>query len=170
MNTPKIIETATRKFWGIVGHGPFDACGPLFKRLGVIKKETFSNTKIDFAMLVLCDVPNTSKDDLVWAAAMVIPPEKEAKSKGGKVPDGLEEIVVAGHRCATMMHHGGYDGLPKSWGKLCMEWIPSQKMCPSKGSRECPHYEIYLNDCSKGEAIKQEDLVTQLFAPVEAAE
>ncbi|CAB9530169.1 Transcriptional regulator, ARAC family [Seminavis robusta] len=164
---PKLIETETKKFWGIIGKGPFDGCGAAFKKLGELQKKVFADdddNKIRTAMLVLCDVPNTkNKEDLVWAAAMLIPDSVESK-----VPEGLEEIVVEGRRCATSMHRGGYEGLPKSWGQLCMKWIPSQKLRPCKGSRECPHYEVYMNDCSNG--TKKEDLETQLFAPVEPAE
>ena len=114
------------------------------------------------AMLVLCDVPKTEKPDLVWACAALIPDNDVT------LPQGLEEIIVPGKRCATTIHRGAYEGLPAAWGDLCMKWVPSQNLKPAEGSRENVHYEVYVKGCADG--TKTEDLETQLFCPVEDME
>ena len=159
----KIIDTEPQRFFAIVGHGPFDTCGPKFEELSKIAKKEglFESETNKMAMLVLCNVPTTEKPDLVWACGIRV-------ESGKEMPEGLEEIIVPGRKCATAIHKGGYEGLPKSWGNLCMKWIPSQNLCPAKGSRECPHFEVYLNSCATG--TKTEDLETQLFCPVEEKE
>jgi PhnB protein len=152
---PKIVECPTQRFFGITGKGPFDTCGPKFNELHEIARKN-GLEKNKGAMLVLCDVPNTEKHDLVWACSLLI------EDSSTPLPEGLEEIMVPGRRCATTIHHGGYEGLPKSWGDLCMNWVPAQGLKPAVGSRDNVHYEVYI-DCSK------EDLKTQLFCPLEEA-
>jgi DNA gyrase inhibitor GyrI len=164
---PKIIQTSTQRFLGIKGLGPFDSCGPLFTELeDTIKRSSELaelNALLKRAMLVLCDVPTTDKESLEWAVAVLIPPEHAKLS----VLNGLEEFIVPGRRCATTMHYGPYEGLPKAWGQLCMEWIPSQgNLMPMHGSNENVHYEIY----EKGFWNGSKELETQLFCPVQERE
>ena len=111
-------------------------------------------------MLVLCDVPTTDKADLEWAVAVLIPQDEENKKETLLVPTGLQEILVPGRRCATTMYVGPYDGLPKAWGQLCMEWVPSQNLMPMKGSYDNVHYEVYV----KWEGDSPE---TQLYCPIQ---
>lgn len=166
---PKIIATSTQRFFGITGHGPFDTCGPLFSKLTNVAKthQLLALPGVKTAMLVLCDVPTTDKQDLEWAVALCMPEEHSHVS----VPEELEEIVVPGHdRVATSIHHGPYQGLPKAWGTLCQTWIPLQNLQPMKGSREHVHYEIYIKaygDFENGDDCDEQQLETQLFCPVQ---
>jgi DNA gyrase inhibitor GyrI len=164
---PKIIQTSTQRFFGIKGRGPFDTCGKFFDELNDIVKSSSElsalNTVLKHAMLVLCDVPTTDKENLEWAVAVLIPPDQAEL----KVLTGLEEIIVPGRRCATTMHCGPYEGLPKAWGQLCMEWIPSQgNLMPMHGSYENVHYEVYEQGCWNG----AKEFETQLFCPVQEKE
>ncbi|KAG7342494.1 GyrI-like small molecule binding domain containing protein [Nitzschia inconspicua] len=159
---PKIISTTTQRFFGIVGHGPFDTCGPLFTKLTDIAKQQklFSLEGVKRAMLVLCDVPTTDKEDLEWAVSLLIPEQHKTVT----VPEGLEEIIVPGHaRVATTLLVGPYEGLPKAWGNLVMEWIPSQGLKPITGSRQAVHYEVYVKACEDGHDPSE----TQLYCPVQ---
>ena len=159
---PKVVDCEVQRFLGIIGKGPFDTCGAQFQKLSKIAADAnlFQKPNAKMSMLVLCDVPNTEKVDLVWATAIRVP------SKLENIPDGLEEIVAPAGKFATTIHKGGYEGLPKAWGNLCHNWMPSHNLKPAKGSRKCIHYEVYLNDCSDGTTNK-EDLVTRIYAPVE---
>ncbi|KAG7363691.1 GyrI-like small molecule binding domain containing protein [Nitzschia inconspicua] len=159
---PKIISTTTQRFFGIVGHGPFDTCGPLFNKLTDIAKQQqlFSLEGVKRAMLVLCHVPTTDKEDLEWAVSLLIPEQH----KELKVPDGLEEIIVPGHaRVATSLLVGPYEELPKAWGSLVMEWIPSQGLKPIEGSRQAVQYEVYAKAREDGHDPPE----TQLYCPVQ---
>lgn len=109
-------------------------------------------------MLVLCNVPTTDKEDLEWAVTALIPPPEQG-AELLSVPNGSEEIIVPGRHCATTMHCGPYEGLPKAWGQFCMEWIPSQNLVPMTGSYENVHFEIYEKGCWNG----FKEFETQLF-------
>jgi predicted transcriptional regulator YdeE len=163
---PKIIQTSSQRFFGIKGRGPFETCDPLFNQLDDIIKASSDLAPHDAllkrAMLYLCNCSTTDKEDLEWAvAALIPPPDHDAELLS--VPNGLEEIIVPGRRCATTMHCGPYEGLPKSWGHLCMEWIPSQNLMPMTGSYENVHFEIYEKGCWNG----SKELETQLYCPVQ---
>lgn len=167
---PKIIATLSQRFFGIVGHGPFETCGPLFAKLTEIAtaSQILVLPGVQRAMLVLCDVPTTAKEDLEWAVALSMP---EAHSQVA-VPKGLEEIFAPGQdRVATTVHRGPYQDLPKAWGNLCHQWIPSQNLQPVKGSREHVHYEIYVKACADDTENNGDDddqqLETHLFCPVQ---
>lgn len=159
---PKVVDCEMQRFLGIVGKGPFDSFGPQFQKGSKIAADAnlFRHSNVKMAMLVLCDVPNTEKADLVWATAIRVPSTLE------DIPDEPEEIVIPAGRYGTTIHKGGYEGLPKAWGNLCREWIPSHNLNPSKVSRECIHYDVYLNDCSDGQT-KKEDLLSLLWALVD---
>lgn len=160
---PKLVQCKTQRFFGIIGKGPFDTCGPTFGKLNEILQASGLAAQLGEgskqAMLVLCDVPKTDKADLVWACATLIP-DKNGSDKNLSLPQGLEEIIVPGKRCATTVHRGGYEGLPTAWGDLCMKWVPSQNLKPAAGSRENVHYEVYMN-------MNKDNMETQLFCPVE---
>lgn len=165
---PKIIATSSQRFFGIVGHGPFDTCGPIFAKLTKIAtaSQVLALPGVQRAMLVLCDVPTTAKEDLEWAVALSMPEHHSQVA----VPDGLQEIIVpAQDRVATTVHCGPYQGLPKAWGNLCFQWIPSQNLLPMKGSREHVHYEIYIKACADDTENNgdEQQLETQLFCPVQ---
>jgi GyrI-like small molecule binding domain len=170
---PKIIATSTQRFFGIIGHGPFDTCGPLFNRLTEIATSSTHGDQpllalpgVKRAMLVLCDVPTTAKEDLEWAVALFMPsPEYDHVPVP---PDGsLQEIIVPGHdRVATTLYRGPYQGLPTAWNDLCFEYIPSQGgLQRTKGSPQHVHYEIYVKACDDDDDSQQPE--TQLFCPVQ---
>lgn len=158
---PKIVQSETQRFLAIMGRGPFETCGEKFRKLAdVATKEGLVQTDLNqMAMLVLCDVRNTEKDDLEWACGLRVPTTQTTN-----VPEGLEEIVVMGRRCVTALHKGSYSTVARRWGGLCMQWIPSQNLKPATGSRDCPHFEVYLNNPTD---VKEEDLLTQLYCPIE---
>lgn len=163
MEKPKVVETEDQRFLCIIGRGPFDTCGKTFEELTKIAKENdlLNAKESNLSLLVLCDVPNTDKNDLMWACGV------RTALDSTLLPKGVEELVVKGRCHATAIHKGAYEKLPKAWGALCMDWIPKQqnlKIC--QGSRECPHFEIYLNT---PETSKTEDLETKLYCPVEIA-
>lgn len=100
-----------QRFVGLKGSGPFDACGKLFQRLGQVAQQNSLHTQPK-AMLVLCDVPTTAKENLEWAVAILM----EDNNQEVATPNELEEIMVpAQARVATTMYQGDYSGLPLAW-------------------------------------------------------
>jgi len=159
---PMVVEMPERHFWALEGNGPFDTCGKQFGKLGQIAKEK-GLSKHKTSMLVLCDVPHTAKEDLVWACGILMTDDDDVKNPPN---DEMIAVKIPKGKYATILHKGDYAGLPKSWGNLCMTWIPSQGLCPRKGSRDMPHYEVYLKN-DMGPDDPKENLETQLFCPVE---
>lgn len=154
---PMVVDMPESRFWALMGHGPFHTCGSIFAKLdGAAKKAGLSESFGKTAMLVLCDVPNTAREDLVWACGIAVW-DKDTMDKGPPVDSEMVEIKVPAGKYATVLHRGEYTGLPKAWGDLCTKWIPSQGLSPCTGARDMPHYEVYLS---------MDPMETQLYCPV----
>mmetsp|Transcript_9194 Transcript_9194/g.18505 ORF Transcript_9194/g.18505 Transcript_9194/m.18505 type:complete len:187 (-) Transcript_9194:274-834(-) len=151
---PTVVDMPERRFWALMGHGPFHTCGSTFAKLDVLAKEAGLSEQAS-AMLVLCDVPHTAKEDLVWACGIHI--MDDGTEHGHSAPQEMVELKVPAGKYATVLYRGEYAGLPKAWGNLCHKWIPSQGLSPRTGTRDMPHYEVYLS---------MDPMETQLFCPV----
>ncbi|MGX5656842.1 GyrI-like domain-containing protein [Geodermatophilus nigrescens] len=75
------------------------------------------------------------------------PPEDTSELEVGfpvnePVPPGSDVVPsrLPGGRVATVVHHGGYDGLGESWRRL-QEWAARQGLSPATG-----FWEVYLTE------------------------
>jgi AraC family transcriptional regulator len=68
--------------------------------------------------------------------------------------------VIPGGEYAVLTHFGPYEKLGESYAKLLGEWLPRS----GRNLRSTPCFEIYLNS---PESTEPEDLVTDLYAPLE---
>ncbi len=97
----------------------------------------------------------------------ITPPEKvrydacvtvdEAYQPEGEI--GLQ--TIPGGEYAVMTHFGPYSKLGQSYNKLLGQWLPRS----GRELRSSPCFEVYLNS---PENTEPEDLITDLYAPLEA--
>lgn len=80
--------------------------------------------------------------------------------EGDKVPDGLEDVQLAGGRYAVLHFKGPYAGLSEAYGFLYGPWLASSQ----ESLRDAPSFEHYLNDPSN---TAPADLLTDIFMPLE---
>jgi len=79
--------------------------------------------------------------------------------EGGTVPDGLEEVQLAGGRYAVLHFKGSYAGLGEAYGYLYGEWLSSSQ----ESLRDAPSYEHYLNNPND---TAPADLLTDIYMPL----
>jgi AraC family transcriptional regulator len=97
----------------------------------------------------------------------VTPPEKVRYDACASVdthfqPQGDIGIqVIPGGEYAVMTHFGPYDKLAESYARLLGQWLPRS----NRNLRSTQCFEVYLNS---PESTEPEDLVTDLYAPLEA--
>ena len=97
----------------------------------------------------------------------VTPPDKVRYDACGTVgpefqPQGDVGVqVVPGGDYAVMTHFGPYEKLGASYNWLLGQWVPRS----GRSLRSSPCFDVYLNS---PENTDPEDLVTDLYAPLEA--
>ncbi|MHC4942421.1 MAG: AraC family transcriptional regulator [Planctomycetota bacterium] len=135
--------------------GPYDQCGSAWESLC-----TFMGPKgligPGAAFIGVChDDPE------------VTPPEKIRYDACITVDDGFEPEgdvgvqILAGGDYAVTTHFGPYTELNETYAKLYGQWLPNH----GKSLRSSPCFEFYLND---PESTDPEDLVTDIYAPLES--
>jgi len=79
--------------------------------------------------------------------------------EGGTVPDGLEEVQLAGGRYAVLHFKGPYAGLAAAYRYLYGQWLSSSQ----EALRDAPSFEHYLNDPTD---TAPADLRTDIYMPL----
>jgi len=79
--------------------------------------------------------------------------------EGEDVPDGLEEVQLAGGRYAVLHFKGPYAGLSEAYTYLYGPWLSSSQ----EGLRDAPSFEHYLNDPTN---TAPTDLLTDIYMPL----
>lgn len=75
------------------------------------------------------------------------------------LPDGVEDIAVAGGRMAVYLHKGPYANLPLAWSHVYGDWLPGS----GEEVGDSVPYEYYLNDPSN---TAPDDLRTEICVPL----
>lgn len=101
---------------------------------------------------VYYDDPQTTKPEDLRSHAGVI-------WTGGDVPDGLEEVALAGGKYAVLHFKGPYSGLPTAYNHLYGAWLAESQA----DLRDAPSFELYLNDPSN---TAPDDLLTDIYMPL----
>ncbi|REJ79969.1 MAG: AraC family transcriptional regulator [Acidobacteria bacterium] len=152
--TVEIRDMPALRLVAVRHHGPFHRISEAFARLG----ETAGPAGLfgpDTRMVALYhDDPETrAPEDLTSDACMTV-------AEDVALPAGLEEIRVAAGAHACTVHRGPYQGLGDTWARFLGHWIPNSDHRLAQG----PSYEIYRNTPDR---TAPEDLVTELYAPIE---
>jgi len=74
-------------------------------------------------------------------------------------PQGVQNRVIPGGRCAVVRHHGAHDRLGESIYPLYREWLPKS----GESLRDFPLYFHYLNLMPE---TSEHDLITDIYLPL----
>jgi DNA gyrase inhibitor GyrI len=132
---------------GVRHIGPYHQIGRAFARVGSI-----ASGHIDSGSRMIGifhdDPESTPADRLRSDAAITLPGNTPS-------PDGLIEQRLPAGRYASVLHQGGYEGLPGVWAALKKEWLPA-----SGHRMGSPSYELYLNDPA---STPKAELLTEIY-------
>ncbi len=109
--------------------------------------------------------PQTSGMAGVYYDDPEVTPAEELRSHAGvlwegeTVPDGLEEVQLAGGRYAVLHFKGPYAGLSEAYRYLYGAWLSSSQ----ESLRDAPSFEHYLNDPT---STAPADLLTDIYMPL----
>lgn len=135
--------------------GPYNECGKawdqLLPRLG---KDGVLGGGTMFLGLCHDDPEITPPEKVRYDACVTV---DEAYQPEGEI--GLQ--TIPGGEYAVMTHFGPYSKLGESYNKLLGQWLPRS----GRELRSSPCFEVYLNS---PENTEPEDLITDLYAPLEA--
>ncbi len=135
--------------------GPYNLIGAAFGKLGGIAGGAGLFAFPDTMMLAVYpqDLEATPEAELRSHAGITIP-------EGVAVPDGLQELRVAGGRYARATHIGTFDKLGAAWSRFISEAVPASGYRRKDG----PALEIYRSDMR---TAPPEELRTDLLVAVE---
>lgn len=92
-------------------------------------------------------------------------PEAELRTHAGvwwagqDVPEGTEDVTLAGGRYAVLRLKGPYTGLAPAYGHLYGAWLAQS----GETLRDAPSFELYLNDPT---STAPDDLLTDIYMPL----
>jgi len=94
-----------------------------------------------------------------------VTPEADLRSlvgsewSGQSIPDGMQELLLAGGNTAVLTHKGPYTGLEQAYQALFGTWLPNSGEEPA----DAPCFEIYLNG---PQDTAPKDLLTEICLPL----
>lgn len=146
-----VRDEPSRRLAGLPHKGAYDEIGRSFEALGAICESRGLWPRTGATVGVYFDSP----DDM---------PASDLRSFAGAefrgdLPEGLEEMQLAGGRTAVLTFKGPYSGLAAAYHSLFGNWLPQSGEEPA----DAPCFEIYLNDprdTAPGE------LVTEICLPL----
>jgi AraC family transcriptional regulator len=134
--------------------GPYDKCGPVWEEF-LTHMGAAGHLGAGTMFIGLChDDPDiTPRDKTRYDCCVTV---DEGFEPNG--PIGVQTISEGDYAVTT--HHGPYDALGDTYGKLCGEWIPTS----GRVIRSAPCLEVYLNS---PEGTEPEELLTDIYMPLE---
>lgn len=149
----EVREEPARRVVGVAHEGAYHQIGGAFRRLSDIVSERGLWPQVNAFMGVYLDDPNeVPPSDLRSMAAVSVPEQMP-------LPDGLEQMHLAGGRHAVLRMSGPYDDLPAAYQWLYGQWLPGS----GERLRDAPSLEIYLNDPG---SVASAELLTEICVPV----
>lgn len=149
----EIRNLPERRLMGISHKGPYTEIGSCFVKLGQIASSPSLQPYIEGVAGVYHDDPNlVAPADLRSHAGLIV-------ADGAELPEGLEEVVMAGGDYAVLTYKGPYEGIKIAYDHLFGRWLPDSGREPA----EAPCSEHYLNDPRQ---TKPEDLLTEIHLPL----
>lgn len=133
--------------------GAYIGIGQAFERLAAIAGSRNLWPEVKGMAGIYYDDPNAvAEADLRSQAGLAIGPETA-------LPEGLEEVTIAGGKIARLRFKGPYAGLTAAYDHLFGTWLPESGQEP----KDQPCYEVYLNSPADTAA---EELLTDICVPL----
>lgn len=134
--------------------GAYNQVGEAFARLMAWMVPRKLINKQTIVLAIYHDNPDiTAESELRSDAAMTLP-------KGYVCDGSIETMELGGGTFVVARHRGSYNTLGESWNQLMGIWTPEHDYMP----RDELCFEIYRNN---PEDVRQEDLITEIYEPVE---
>ncbi|MGR3760632.1 AraC family transcriptional regulator [Roseobacteraceae bacterium NS-SX3] len=147
-----IRSEPARRLFGLPHKGAYHEIGKSFEAFGAICESRKLWPQAGPLLGVYFDSPDGVPEDELRSFA-------GAEFSGGALPEGMEEVTLAGSRTAVLSYKGPYSGLPAAYHSLFGNWLPQSGEEPA----EQPCYEIYLNNPRE---VAPEDLLTEICLPL----
>lgn len=149
----EIREMAETRLFGLPHQGAYSEIGQAFQHVAAV----FSARGLwpqarGMVAVYHCDPSSMPEADLRSHAGVRV-------DEGVTLPDGLEELRLAGGAHAVSRYKGPYAGLPAAWDALYGKALPASGRMPADG----PSFEVYLNDPTD---TAPEDLLTEICVPL----
>ena len=136
--------------------GPYHEVGGTWEKLMMLLgKEGLLGAETQFMGICHDDPGVTPPDKVRYDACVTV---DEHFQPQGEI--GVQ--VIAGGEHAVLTHFGPYNKLGESYARLLGQWLPRS----GRTLRSTPCFDVYLNS---PENTEPEDLVTDLYAPLEPA-
>lgn len=150
---PVTTRTEPNRRLAMLAHrGAYSSIGGSFERFGAICAARGLWPRLGPMIAIYLDNPEAvAEADLRSFAG--------GELHGGDLPDGLEEMTIAGGPTAVLTYTGHYAGLQRAYDSLFGDWLPNSGHEPA----DLPCYEIYLNN-PRDTAPAQ--LVTEICLPL----
>ncbi|HVM61985.1 MAG TPA: AraC family transcriptional regulator [Verrucomicrobiae bacterium] len=136
--------------------GPYSQVGGLWEEfMMILGKDGWLGGDAQFIGMCHDDPAVTPPDKIRYDACMTVDDRFRAQGDTGVQ-------TIPGGDYAVMTHLGPYEKLSESYAALLGRWLPRS----GRNLRAAPCFEVYLNSL---ENTEPEDLVTDLYAPLEPA-
>lgn len=150
-----IVDVPDQSAAAVLHVGPYDEIGPAFEALGTWAKANLESVTGPPLALYLDPPETTAPEQLRSYAALPV-----AQGLPLDVAGEVEQIHLAGGRCAVAAHVGSYAGLGQAWLAF-MAAVEVDGLHPD-WSRPC--FEVYANDPG---SVPEEELRTELHQPID---
>ena len=149
----EIVTTPPRRMVTMPHRGPYHEISRAFGQLSAIlaARELFGHVS-GMVAVFHDDISVTTPADLRSHAGFLV-------DAALVMPDGTDELMLAGGRHAVLHFRGPYSGLMAGYTQLYGTWLPTSGAEP----RDAPPFEVYLN--SPMDAAP-EDLLTDICLPL----
>lgn len=149
----EIRDESPRRVVGIGHEGAYNQIGPTFMRLSAMVTERGLWPQALEFLGVYLDNPNEVPEvDLRSMAAIGV-------AEDLPLPDGMEQMRIAGGRYAVLRMVGPYEGLPAAYAWFFGTWLNAA----DEQRLAAPSLEIYRNSPDR---VPPEELVTEILMPL----
>ncbi len=149
-----IAKGPARRLFAVPHKGPYTDISRAFEKLGTIAAARNLWPQARGMVGVYHDDPSaTPADDLRSHAGLLV-------DDTVPLPDGLEEVRLAGGKMAVLRLKGPYSGLKAAYDHLYGVWLPAS----GAHTANSPSFEVYVNspmDTAPG------DLLTDICVPLQ---
>ena len=146
-------EALPRRVVGVGHQGAYNQIGPAFRRLSeLVSQAGLWPQAIEFLGVYLDNSAEVPEVDLRAMAGIAV-------SDDLPLPEGMQQMRLAGGRVAVLRMQGPYEGLPAAWDWFYGGWLPQS----GEVRRDAPSLEVYLN--APGQ-VAPEHLLTEIHMPL----
>lgn len=150
----EIKQTPARRLAAQPHRGAYSTIGKAYEQLGAVFTARNLWPHARGMVAIYHDDPNLVAEAELRSHAGV------AVEAGFEIPEGLEEVVIAGSETAVLRYKGPYTGLQQVYDWFYGQWLPSSGRTPA----DSPSYEVYLNSPMD---TAPDDLLTEISMPLQ---